>query len=45
MLLELLEGTLSVTDATHRIVLTLEIGSDRVANGLLILYQRNPLLV
>ena len=43
VLLELLEGRLPVADTADPIALTLEVGRDRVANGLLVLDQQNLL--
>ena len=45
VLLELLDGALTVADATHDIVLVVEIGSHDVPNCLLVFYQQNLLLV
>ena len=41
VLLELLQGVLAVTDGGHPVVLALEVGGHRIADGLLIFNQKN----
>ena len=42
VLLELLHGALTVTHAHDRVLLALEVSSDRVTNRLLVLDEKNP---
>lgn len=41
MLLELFQGVLAVADGGHPVVLALEVGGHRIADGLLIFNQKN----